>query len=180
MEQSLIAVVDTNDDVIGYFEKQQVHLDGILHRAFSILICNGKGQMLIHQRAHEKYHSPGLWTNACCSHLIQGEQMDTVIVERLLHEMGFSCSLKHLFTFHYRVELSNGLIENEIDWVYIGQFDGTPVPNPNEVADWKWVDIDFLLSDIEVNPKKYTYWFRHIMQEYKLKILQAIESCKAA
>lgn len=178
MAEQLIAVVDNNDRVIGYGEKQQVHIEGILHRAFSILICNGKGQMLIHQRAHEKYHSPGLWTNACCSHLTIGEQMETVVTDRLIHEMGFSCPLKHLFTFHYRVEFNNGLIENEIDWVYLGRFDGNPNPNPDEVASWKWIDIDFLLADIEINPQSYTYWFRHIMQEYRHKVMEAFEECK--
>ena len=180
MAEPLIAVVDTNDNITGYAEKQQVHTDGILHRAFSILICNRKGQMLIHQRAHEKYHSPGLWTNACCSHLTPGEQMDSVVLERLTHEMGFSCPLEHLFTFHYRVELDNGLIENEIDWVYLGQFDGDPNPNPNEVADWMWVDMDYLVNDIEVNPNRFTYWFRYIMQVYKYEVLEAFGRCKAA
>jgi isopentenyl-diphosphate delta-isomerase len=180
MAEPLIALVDSNDNIIGYGEKQQVHIDGILHRAFSILICNGKGEMLIHQRAHEKYHSPGLWTNACCSHLTEGEQMETVISERLMHEMGFSCPLKHLFTFHYRVEFDNGLVENEIDWVYLGRFDGTPSPNPSEVAGWKWVNIELLVNDIEKNPNQYTYWFRHIMQEYKHKVLEAFHKCKVA
>lgn len=180
MAEPQIALVDTNDNIIGYGDKQQVHIDGILHRAFSILICNGKGEMLIHQRALNKYHSPGLWTNACCSHLTEGEQMETVIYDRLQHEMGFSCPLKHLFTFHYRVEFDNGLIENEIDWVYLGRFDGIPSPNPHEVANWEWVDIRFLLNDIEKNQGSYTYWFRHIMQEHKHRVLEAFEECRVA
>ncbi|QKG79582.1 isopentenyl-diphosphate Delta-isomerase [Tenuifilum thalassicum] len=177
MDKNQIALVNQNDNVIGFKDKQQVHIDGDLHRAFSILICNGNGQMLIHKRAFSKYHSPGLWTNACCSHLTQGEEMQNVIFERLKHEMGITCNLNHLFTFHYRVELDNGLIENEIDWVYVGKFEGSPNPNPDEVNDWKWVDIDWLLDDIEENPDSYTYWFKYILQNHKEEVVLAIKQC---
>ncbi len=167
-----IALVNSDDVVIGFEDKDRVHAQGLLHRAFSILICNTKGQMLIHQRAFSKYHSPGLWTNACCSHLTEGEVMESVIHERLHHEMGISCPLEHLFTFHYSVKFDNGLTENEIDWVYLGRYDGFPNPNPSEVASWKWVNISFLLNDISENPHCYTYWFKHILSNYSDKILR--------
>ncbi len=180
MKTNNIAIVNQHDQVIGYKSKEMVHAEGLLHRAFSILICNDRGQMLIHQRAHDKYHSPGLWTNACCSHLTEGEHMESVIYKRLLHEMGFQCPLSHQFTFHYRIDFDNGLTENEIDWVYIGLYNGNPNSNPEEVAAWKWVDIDWLINDMEQNPLNYTYWFRHIMNQYRHQIIDAFQKCRAA
>ena len=165
-----IALVNQNDEVTGYASKMDVHVKGLLHRAFSIIIFNSKNQMLIHRRADEKYHSPGLWTNACCSHLPEGAVMETSIYERLNHEMGINCPLEHSFTFHYTVEFDHGLIENEIDHVYFGFFEGTPNPNKDEVSEWKWVSIEELYIDIDKNPQDYTYWFKHIMQNYRQEI----------
>lgn len=162
-----IALVNQDDAITGYADKMEVHVKGLLHRAFSIIIFNSKNQMLIHRRADEKYHSPGLWTNACCSHLLEGASMDDVIYERLMHEMGINCKLERKFTFHYRVGFDHGLIENEIDHVYFGFFDGDPKPNSSEVSEWKWIYMEDLYDDIHKNPKNYTYWFKHILLNYK-------------
>lgn len=165
-----IALVDQDDAITGYADKMDVHVKGLLHRAFSIIIFNAKNEMLIHRRADEKYHSPGLWTNACCSHLPEGKEMDDIIYERLYHEMGIQCPLEHSFTFHYQVGFDHGLIENEIDHVYFGFFDGIPSPNPDEVSEWKWINLNDLYKDVITSPGSYTYWFKHIILNYKNEI----------
>ncbi|MGC8851384.1 MAG: isopentenyl-diphosphate Delta-isomerase, partial [Candidatus Micrarchaeia archaeon] len=139
MEQ--VILVDENDRELGVGEKMEVHRNGQLHRAFSIFVFNSDGKLLIHQRAKEKYHSGGLWTNTCCSHPRPGEKLDEAIHRRLVEEMGFDCPLKEVFSFVYQVKFENGLFEHELDHVYIGKFDGDPKPNPAEVMDWKWVDL---------------------------------------
>ncbi len=172
---NLIALVNSDDAITGYADKIEVHQKGLLHRAFSILIFNSEKQMLIHRRAGNKYHSPGLWTNACCSHLPQGASMQQVVYERLQHEMGVVCPLEHSFTFHYRVAVENDLIENEVDHVYFGRFDGNPIPNPDEVAEWKWIALSDLFNDVKHNPENYTYWFKHIILNSWSKIIRFVD-----
>lgn len=161
-----IALVDNEDNVIGYEEKYLVHCKGLLHRAFSIIVFNSNGEMLLQRRALNKYHSPGLWTNTCCSHLPEGNNMKSYIHERLQDEMGFDCELKFVLTFHYQVDFGDGMIENEIDHIYIGFFDGNPNPNPLEVCEWMWVKEADVLTDIKSKPEKYTYWFKNILENH--------------
>jgi isopentenyl-diphosphate delta-isomerase len=160
----IIPLVNSSDEIIGSGEKIDVHLKGLLHRAFSVLIFNQKGQMLIHQRALGKYHSPGLWTNACCGHPFIGEEMKNAAERRLLEEMGISCELEYNFTFQYRSMFENGLIENEIDHVYKGIFEGNFETNPDEVADYKWQNIIDIKKDIQLKPDSFTIWFKEIMK----------------
>jgi len=160
----IITLVDANDTITGYEEKLEVHKKGLLHRAFSILIFNKNGEMLIHQRALEKYHSPGLWTNACCGHPNQGEDLLEAAHRRLGEEMGFDCELNFKFKFHYRAEFDNGLIENELDHVFRGQYDTSFTVNPLEVADYKWMEVKDIQIDIQKNPENYTVWFKEIMK----------------
>lgn len=155
-----IALVDEKDQIKGYEEKLLVHEKGLLHRAFSIFIFNSKNEILLQQRAHEKYHSGGLWTNTCCSHLAENEDFDKAIHKRLKKEMGFDCPLDFAFKFHYRVCFKNGLIENEIDHVFIGKYEGVPKPNPAEVATYKWMSINQIKLDLEKHEENYTYWFK--------------------
>ncbi|RLJ08892.1 MAG: isopentenyl-diphosphate delta-isomerase [Candidatus Aenigmatarchaeota archaeon] len=156
-----VILVDEKDNEIGTEEKIKAHQNGgKLHRAFSIFIFNSQGQMLIHRRAAIKYHSPGLWTNACCSHPRPGESLKEAVHRRLKEEMGFDCELEESFSFIYKADVGNGLTEWEFDHVFTGRFDGEPEPNPKEVDDWKWMNIDELKKDIEQNPEKYTPWFR--------------------
>ena len=159
-EEKYIALVDENDQIISYEEKMLVHKKGLLHRAFSIFIFNSKGEMLIQQRAYQKYHSGGLWTNACCSHLTKDEIFEDAMHERLQKEMGFDCPLEFAFSFHYKVQFKNNLIENELDHVYIGNFDGIPQPNPTEAAAYKWISVDEIKRDLVENEEIYTYWFK--------------------
>ena len=161
-----IALVDSNDNVIGYEEKHLVHSKGLLHRAFSIIVFNPKGELLLQRRALDKYHSAGLWTNTCCSHLPEDAVMEEYIHNRLLYEMGFDCELRFATKFHYHVDFGNGMIENEIDYVYTGIYDGSPTPNPKEVCNWAWLEGDFILKDIVIQPEKYTYWFKNILENH--------------
>ena len=158
-----IPLVDDDDNIIGHAEKMEVHLSGLLHRAFSILVFNDKNEILIHQRAFGKYHSPGLWTNTCCGHPNQGETMEAAVHRRLQEEMGFDCELSHKFTFRYKAVFENGLTENEIDHVYIGIFNETFTVNPDEVADYKWISVAQTKELIHQNPCNFTVWFKEIM-----------------
>jgi len=141
-------------------EKMQAHREAKLHRAFSVFVFNNKGELLIHQRALEKYHSGGLWTNTCCSHPREGETVLEAGHRRLQEEMGFDCALQPAFTFTYKAELDNELTEYEFDHVLIGRYDAEPDINPDEVADWKYVSLDRLRADISLHPELFTVWFK--------------------
>lgn len=162
----IVPLVNASDEIIGSGEKMDVHSKGLLHRAFSVLIFDPKGQMLIHQRARHKYHSPALWTNACCGHPYVGEDMKTAAERRLKEEMGISCELTYHFTFQYRAEFSNGLIENEIDHVYKGIIDKGFEVNPNEVANYKWQPLEEIKKDMSLRPGEFTAWFHEIMKRF--------------
>jgi len=159
MNQEVITV-DFNDKAIGTMEKMEAHRTGTLHRAFSVFIFNTKNEMLIHKRADGKYHSAGLWTNTCCSHPRVGEDIYLSAENRLVEEMGIKCKLKKLFSFIYKAHVENGLIEYEFDHVFVGFSDAIPIPDINEVQDWKWISPDVILGDFVLKPEKYTAWFR--------------------
>ena len=161
-----IVIVDENDLEIGVGEKLLVHLHGIQHRAFSVFVINAKGQLLLQRRAMDKYHSAGLWTNTCCSHALPNTDIETVVHERIQAEMGFDCPIQWLFKFSYKVGFENGLIENEIDHVYLGFYDGNPLPEPSEVCEWKWLSFAEIVNEIEQKPEDFTYWFRHVFQTF--------------
>jgi isopentenyl-diphosphate delta-isomerase len=155
-----ILTVDEKDNVIGKEEKIKAHREGKLHRAFSIFVFNSKSELLLQRRAKSKYHSAGLWTNTCCSHQRDGEDLEKAIHRRLKEEMGFDCKLKEIFTFTYKVKFDNGLFENEYDHVFVGRFDGEPTPDPEEVDEWKWINLEELKKDIQKTPSNYTYWLK--------------------
>lgn len=131
-----IILVDKDDNEIGKGEKMAVHLAGQLHRAFSIFIFNSQGEMMLQRRASTKYHSPGLWTNACCSHPRPGESLEQAAKRRLKEEMGFECDLQKVFSFIYKAKVED-LTEHEFDHVFIGKFDQEPVLNKEEADGWK-------------------------------------------
>ena len=160
MIQEHVILVDHTGREIGTEEKLQAHREGKLHSAFSIFVFNAVGELLLQRRAWTKYHSGGLWTNTCCSHPRPGESYDRAARRRLNEEMGFDCELTGLFSFIYHVQLDNSLFEHELDHVFVGHYNGQPVPNPNEVDDWKWMNINALKQDVQENPKDYTYWFK--------------------
>jgi isopentenyl-diphosphate Delta-isomerase len=158
-----VILVDVNDNQVGTMEKMEAHHSGALHRAFSILLFNSKGEMLIQKRAGSKYHSGGLWTNACCSHPKPGERIEDATRSRLKHEMGIDLQTSFSYKFIYRAELNSNLVEHELDHVFTGIFDGRPKVNPEEVEDWKFININDLKKDVQANPQNYTPWFRIIL-----------------
>lgn len=165
-----IILVDKKDNEIGVGEKLKVHQEGKLHRAFSIFIFNSKGEMLLQKRAKTKYHSPGLWTNTCCSHPGPNKNLEEEAKRRLKEEMGINCQLKEIFSFIYKVNLGS-LIEHEFNHVFIGKFNGKPTVNAKEADDWEWINTKELKKDVRKNPEKYAYWFRLILDKV-LKIHQ--------
>lgn len=158
----IIPLVNEKDEIIGSGEKLQVHQLGLLHRAFSVLIFDDKGRLLLQQRASVKYHSPSLWTNSCCGHPNIGEDMQTAAERRLQEEMGFTVPLEYLFTFKYKASFTNGLTEHEIDHVYKGIYSGAFTPNPEEVDAIEWVDLEHLQSEIKNKPENFTVWFKEL------------------
>ena len=166
----LLILVDENDNELGLLDKVLAHQKGILHRAFSVFIFNSMGYVILQRRAMDKYHSPGLWSNTCCSHPRQAEPTPEACSRRLVEEMGLTCNLNFAFTFTYRAEFENGLIEHEFDHVYFGKSDKIPKPNPQEVMDWKYISINELKQDILDHPEIYTEWLKICLP----KVLQHI------
>jgi isopentenyl-diphosphate delta-isomerase len=175
MIEEKVILVNERDEQIGLMPKLEAHEKAQLHRAFSIFILNSKNEVMLQQRASQKYHSPLLWTNTCCSHQREGESNIQAGNRRLMEEMGFSTELKELFHFIYKAPFDNGLTEHELDHVMVGYFDGEPEINTEEVENWKWMDIDAIKEDMQVHPEKYTVWFKiifdefyHFLEEHKL------------
>lgn len=164
-----VTLVDLDDKVIGRTEKLDAHKNPKLHRAFSIFVFNDKNEVLLQQRAFEKYHCPGLWTNTCCSHPTPEEDFTEAAHRRLVEEMGFDTELEPLFKFTYYAEFLNGLAEYEIDQVFVGKYNGEVKFNPSEVNAVKWISLDELNKDVNYNPKKYTPWFKIILAHEKWK-----------
>ncbi len=160
-----VVLVNEIDIPQGTMEKMQAHLNGSLHRAFSIFLFNEKEELLIHKRASEKYHSGGLWTNTCCSHPRPDEKVEEAAHRRLWEEMGLKTDLKPLFHRIYQLEVGQGLVEHEYDHVFTGRFNGIPAPDPAEVEEWCFKDLESLRSDMAAHPESYTSWFLLLMQQ---------------
>jgi isopentenyl-diphosphate delta-isomerase len=169
-----VILVSDQDEVLGTCEKLEAHQKGLLHRAFSIFILNSNGEMLIHKRALSKYHSGGLWTNACCSHPILNVAIEDTLQERLQFEMGMSCPLEFAFQFLYKGELDHGLIEHELDHVYLGYSDTLPQPNPEEVSEYRYMNLQALQLLVDENPEQFTIWFKIALP----KIVEHLENKK--
>ena len=166
MKEEKVILVNERDEPLGTMEKMEAHEKALLHRAFSVFVFNDKGETMIQQRALHKYHSPGLWTNTCCSHQREGESNLEAGKRRLREEMGFSTDLKEVFSFIYKAPFDNGLTEHEFDHVMVGKFNGTPDINPDEVASWKWMSLEDIKEDMQNDPEKYTAWFRIIFEKF--------------
>lgn len=165
MTTEFVILVDEHDHETATCEKLAAHQQGLLHRAISVFIFNSKKEMLLQQRASTKYHSGGLWTNACCSHPRPGESTAEAAKRRLKEEMGIvNDDLQFLFSFIYKAQLDNQLTEHELDHVYVGITDAMPLPDPSEVSSYKWVNVDHLSADIAENPANYTVWFKLIFE----------------
>jgi isopentenyl-diphosphate delta-isomerase len=166
MKEEQVILVNENDEQIGLMPKLEAHEKAVLHRAFSVFVLNDKKEVMLQQRAHQKYHSPLLWTNTCCSHQRNGETNIQAGTRRLREEMGFETELKELFHFIYKAPFDNGLTEHELDHVMIGYYDGEPLINTEEVEDWKWISIEFIKMDMNEQPELYTVWFKIIFDEF--------------
>jgi isopentenyl-diphosphate delta-isomerase len=160
-----VILVDSNDVEIGLMEKMQAHEQAKLHRAFSVFLLNNKNEVLLQRRALGKYHCAGMWTNTCCSHPRAGETLQNAVDRRLLEEMGISCKTNWSYSFIYKADVGNGLVEHELDHVFIGRFNEAPQPNAEEVADWKYVSVNELKIDMSNHPDQYTPWFKIIFNE---------------
>lgn len=161
-----VILVDEQDNQLGLMEKLKAHEQGALHRAISVLIFNKNGELLLQRRALEKYHSPGLWTNSCCSHPRDGEDSIDAGERRLVEEMGMKAQLERLFQFTYRAEFDNGLIEHELDHVLVGRSNELPNLNRDEAMDFEWMSMDSIKSEIELKPQQFTPWFRILIEEH--------------
>jgi isopentenyl-diphosphate delta-isomerase len=155
-----VILVDESDQPLGVMEKIAAHRQALLHRAFSVFIFNSKGEMLLQQRAEEKYHSAGLWTNACCSHPRPGEDTREAAVRRLREELGFTTNLEKLFEFTYRTAYDNGLTEFEFDHVFVGTYDQDISPDLSEVSDYRYQSLPEIEADLLSSPSTFTSWFR--------------------
>lgn len=172
MKEEEVILVDENNTQIGLMPKMEAHEKALLHRAFSVFVFNNKGELMLQQRALDKYHSPGLWTNTCCSHQRDGETNIEAGKRRLQEEMGFVTELKESISFIYKAPFDNGLTEHEYDHVLIGSYEDEPVINKEEVASWKWMKLEDVKNDIANNPSDYTEWFKIIFDKFYQHLTQ--------
>ena len=166
MKKENVVLVDRNDKPMGLMPKLEAHEKGVLHRAFSVFILNRKGQLMLQRRALDKYHSPGLWTNTCCSHPRESESIIEAGLRRLKEEMGFTTPLEPMFSFIYKSKFDNGLTEHEFDHVLLGYYDKPPFINAIEVSEWKWMSLEKIILEIKNKPEDFTVWFKIIFERF--------------
>ena len=159
-QQDMVILVNEQDMEIGLMPKLEAHEKGLLHRAFSVFIFNTKGEILLQQRALNKYHSAGRWTNTCCSHPRHGEEIHEAAKRRLMEEMGLETDLTHLFSFVYKEPFENGLTEHEYDHVFAGVANETPVIDPEEAAGWRYASLEEIEAEIKKDPHSFSVWFK--------------------
>jgi isopentenyl-diphosphate delta-isomerase len=155
-----VILVNEMDEAIGSMEKMEAHRKAVLHRAFSVFLFDTKGNMLLQKRASTKYHSPSLWTNACCSHPMPGETTEAAALRRLNEELGLIVPLKKAFHFTYKAEFDNGLTEYEFDHVFVGEYEGDMELNPEEVSEVRYQSMDQIKSAMQQEGDVYTAWFK--------------------
>ena len=165
-EEENVILVNELDEQIGLMPKLEAHEKALLHRAFSVFVFNDKNELMLQQRALSKYHSPGLWTNTCCSHQREGESNLQAGTRRLQQEMGFVTSLEEKTSFIYKAPFDNGLTEHELDHILVGHYNDEPIINEEEVEAWKWLSLEDVKEDIRLNPDLYTAWFKIIFDKF--------------
>lgn len=163
-DRDRVILVNERDEALGVMDKLEAHKKGLLHRAISVFVFNDAGEMLLQQRALGKYHSPGLWTNTCCSHPREGEEVGTAAHRRLQEEMGFDCLLEFAFHFTYQSQLDNRLIEHEFDHVFTGIYNEAPRPQPAEVMAWQFLSVESVRKKLQTQPDTFTAWFRIVFE----------------
>jgi isopentenyl-diphosphate delta-isomerase len=165
--EEFVVLVNSQDEVLGVMEKQQAHVNGLLHRAFSVFLFNSKGEMLLQKRASEKYHSPLKWTNAVCSHPRIEETYLEGAKRRVKEELGIEAELSEKFDFIYKADVGNGLWEHELDHVFVGNFEDEFHLNKEEVEDVRYISMEDLDREMIEQPEHFTEWFKIILEEYK-------------
>jgi isopentenyl-diphosphate delta-isomerase len=160
-----VVLVDESDREVGVAPKLAAHVDGALHRAFSVFVLNARGELMLQRRAAGKYHSGGLWTNTCCGHPRPGEPVAAAARRRLREEMGFDCELEPAGSFVYRAELGGGLVEHEYDHVFVGRHDADPAPDAAEASEWRWQTPEAARAEAEAHPERFTHWFSLALRE---------------
>lgn len=171
-----VILVDENDMETGVMEKMQAHQTGQLHRAFSVVLYNDKGEILLQRRAFTKYHTPGLWTNTCCSHPRPGENTKQAAERRLMEEMGIRCHIRHCFSFIYHAEVGHDLTEHEYDHVFVGKFSALPRVNPAEVCEWVYISREKIKENITLAPQRYTPWFKILFNKLDIYCIGGLMS----
>jgi len=166
MKEEQVILVNERDEQIGLMPKMEAHEKAVLHRAFSVFVFNDKDELMLQQRAADKYHSPLLWTNSCCSHQRDGESNLEAGKRRLQEEMGFVCELKEVTSFIYKAPFDNGLTEHELDHIMIGYYNENPIINREEVESFKWMTVEEVKNDMLLHPEIYTEWFKIIFEKY--------------
>ena len=165
--EEYVVLVNHEDAVLGLMEKQQAHINGLLHRAFSVFLFNDQGEMLLQKRAAEKYHSPNQWTNAVCSHPRDGESYLEGAKRRVKEELGIETELSEKFNFIYKADVGSGLWEHELDYVFTGTYNADFNLNKNEVEEVRYISMKDLDQEISEHPEQFTEWFKIILEEYK-------------
>ncbi len=170
----MLVLVDERNRRTGTAEKMDVHVRGLLHRAFSIFLVDDAGCILLQRRFSGKYHSGKLWANTCCGHPRPFERTSNAAVRRLGEELGLSATLNLAFHARYATPLDHGLTENELVYVYLGRFTGEPALNPQEVSATRLVSLDELIRDVHAQPESYAYWLRHYLDRHVDDLRRAI------
>jgi len=165
--EEFVVLVTPEDEILGLMEKQQAHINGLLHRAFSVFLFNSKGEMLLQKRASGKYHSPNQWTNAVCSHPREGETYLEGAKRRVKEELGIEVDLSEKFNFIYKADVGNGLWEHELDYVFIGNYEDQFHLNKDEVDEVRYISMNDLDTEMINFPENFTEWFKIILEEYK-------------
>lgn len=178
--EELVVVVDPDDRTLGVTPKLAAHVSGTLHRAFSVVVADGEGRILLQQRAADKYHSGGLWSNSCCGHPRPGEHVADAAARRLEEEMGIRCALEVVGTVQYRAALPNGLVEHEVDHVFVAHWRGEPTPDPVEVAAWSWAHLAAVRLYLAIRPDRYTAWLAPVLARAREHPLLQIDASSTA
>jgi len=173
-EEDMVIQVNDNDEQIGLMPKMEAHEKGVLHRAISVFLFTTDGRWILQRRAVHKYHSGGLWSNTCCSHPLPFEDSLTAAIRRLAEEMGMHAELRKLFNFKYKAGLDNGLIEHELDHIFVGVTDEVPRINSEEVYEWRYASTDEIRSEIKKDKEVYTAWFRLMFEEVYEKLKKTV------
>lgn len=176
MKKEYVILVDANDRQTGTCEKLEAHEKGLMHRAFSIFLFNKQGDFLLQQRAAGKYHTPRMWSNTCCSHPRPDESMEEALQRKLYQEMGIHSPVEKAFEFSYRADFENGLVENELDHVYFGEYNDAPNPNPEEIQAWKYSSFEEIQKEIAKDQTMFTPWFKIILERVNEQYKKMMEA----